>query len=245
MKRVFVSHINEEAPLALVLRDWLESSFPDLCEVFVSTDPSCLPVGAKWLDHIDRALEEAVVLVVLCSSRSLPRPWINFEAGCAWRQRIAIIPICHSGVTPKTLPAPLREFQALDLGSGGFAENLIRGIGKHLGLRTYPRIDFARMTKALLEAEQEVQILVSHPPTAERPRLEQGSRALLGLIVAGPDEGVLESDLRATGDWDGANFRYHVERLQDGGWILGRRGASGLWYWPTPEGRRLVFVGEE
>ena len=54
---VFISHISEEAHIAKVLKEWIESSFLGQCDVFVSSDKEDIPAGSKWLDQIDTALE--------------------------------------------------------------------------------------------------------------------------------------------------------------------------------------------
>ena len=78
MMKIFISHISEEAPIALVLKNWIESSFIGQCDVFVSSDLDDIPAGSKWLKKIEQALDSAVVIVVLCSPLSLLKPWINF-----------------------------------------------------------------------------------------------------------------------------------------------------------------------
>ena len=35
--KVFISHVSEEAPLALVLKEWIENSFLGQVDVFVSS----------------------------------------------------------------------------------------------------------------------------------------------------------------------------------------------------------------
>src|SRR3990172_4695206 len=104
--RVFISHIHEEAPLAMVLKEWLESSYAGQLDVFVSSDREDVPAGSKWLEEIDRALEQSSICVVLCSPASVIRPWINFETGSAWHKQIPVLPVCHSGQEKASLPAP-------------------------------------------------------------------------------------------------------------------------------------------
>jgi len=53
---VFISHIGDEAPLANVLKKWIEENFPDQVEVVVSSDPatcstSCSP---QCVCHVGR-----------------------------------------------------------------------------------------------------------------------------------------------------------------------------------------------
>lgn len=126
MSKIFLSHISEEAPIAIVLKDWIESSFAGQCEVFVSSDKSSNPPGSRWLDLVDTALSDSKAFIVLCSPNSLHRPWINFETGCGWIKRVPIIPICHSGQEAGNLPMPISLFQGVELESSDFIEVLLK-----------------------------------------------------------------------------------------------------------------------
>ncbi len=79
---VLVSHINEEAQVASVLQQWIESSLDR--DVHASGEEENIQLDKKRLAEVDRALSEAQVVLLLCSERSIGRPWINFECGCAW-----------------------------------------------------------------------------------------------------------------------------------------------------------------
>lgn len=150
--RIFLSHITEEAPIAEVLKDWIESSFLGQCDVFVSSDRDSISAGSRWLEEIDQALKSAVALLVLCSPAALHRPWINFETGCGWIKRVPIIPICHSGQTRGTLPSPISMFQALEIGTQSFVPDLLSSLAKHLNFAKVPRIDQKTMEAALSSA---------------------------------------------------------------------------------------------
>ena len=143
--RAFISHISEESPVATCLKDWIESTVLGQCDVFVSSDSATLPGGVKWLNEIDSALQAANVFLVVCSAASLPRPWVNFETGCAWSRGIPIIPLCHSGVSKGTLPRPISEFQAIDLADPKFAQLLLESLQAHFKLARLPRINNAEM----------------------------------------------------------------------------------------------------
>lgn len=150
--KLFISHISEEANLALVLKDWIESSFAGQCEVFVSSDKDDIPAGSKWLEEIDRALVDAVAFIVLCSPVSLARPWINFETGCSWIKRVPVVPVCHSGQKKGVLPPPISMFQALEIEDDKFVNDLLSSLAKHLKFSKIPRIDQNGMRKDLLAA---------------------------------------------------------------------------------------------
>jgi hypothetical protein len=112
-QRVFISHISEEAELAVLLKNHIEQDFLGLVELFVSSEASSIPIGDQWLTKIDGALKNAKVEIILCSKQSIQRPWINFEAGAGWIRGIPIVPICHSGLRIEDLPAPLNRLQAV------------------------------------------------------------------------------------------------------------------------------------
>ncbi len=149
MLKLFISHINEEAPLALKLKEWIETTFLGKCEVFVSSDADDVPAGTKWFDEIERALDGAAALIVLCSPSSLTRPWINFETGCGWMKRIPIIPLCHSGQEKSALPQPIARFQALDISAERSETMLIDALAIHFGFTKSPRIDTVAMRREL------------------------------------------------------------------------------------------------
>jgi len=111
--KIFISHISEEAELALTIKSSLANDFLGLVDVFASSDTASIAAGANWLEELEAALQDAKSLLVLCSKASLNRPWVNFEVGAAWIRKIPIIPICHSGIGPRDLPIPLSLLQGV------------------------------------------------------------------------------------------------------------------------------------
>jgi hypothetical protein len=166
---IFISHINEEARVALVLKELIENIFPGQWNVFVSSDSKDIPAGSKWLDQIDSALDKSKLLIVLCSSKSISRPWINFEAGCGWIKRIPIIPICYSGMTKESLPAPLSMLQGIDAHDKDFSTKLLNSIVRHLDIKQIPKLDFEAFNNAILKA-------MSSIPKAEKNAIGKTSK---------------------------------------------------------------------
>jgi hypothetical protein len=109
---VFVSHIAEEAELAIAIQSSIKRDFLNLINVFVSSDRSSM--GNKWLNDLSGALERTELMLVLCSPFSVGRPWINFEAGAGWVREIPIIPVCHTGLKPSSLPVPLNLLNGIE-----------------------------------------------------------------------------------------------------------------------------------
>lgn len=100
-----------EKELALALKALVSNAFMGMIDVFVSSDPESISMGGKWLDEITYGLKSCAIEIVLASPASVQRPWINFEAGAGWVRDIPVIPLCHSGMSPSNLPAPLSSLQ--------------------------------------------------------------------------------------------------------------------------------------
>ena len=109
---VFISHIGAEAEIAIGFKKLIESHFLKMMDVFVSSDGQSITMGQHWLSQITLALESSAVEVIIASPVSVTRPWINFEAGAGWIRQVPVIPLCHAGMTPDSLPVPLKLLQA-------------------------------------------------------------------------------------------------------------------------------------
>lgn len=174
MKNIFISHISEEKEVALVLKEWIESTFTGQFDVFVSNDDDCINIGDKWLDKISKALDSSKILIAICSEASMPRPWINFEIGCAYQKKIYIMPVCHTGITKGTLPSPISEFQGIDLDSKEQLERFFKSIAKHLEVSKMPRISYQEMLDEINKALGKV--VVKEIPKIEDAEIELSNK---------------------------------------------------------------------
>ena len=147
--KVFVSHIAEEAELASVLKDWIEPAFLGQVEVFVSVVD--ISSGEQWFQRLGEELRGSQVLLAICSPQSVSMPWINFEVGACHGKGMPVIPVCHSGIKPETLPVPLLFFQGLDAGTDDFGDTLMRDLAGHLGFSQPPQIRYEEMMAAIRE----------------------------------------------------------------------------------------------
>ena len=138
---IFISHISTEAPLALVIKDWIETTFTGNIDVFVSSDNDNIPIGSKWLDEISSALSECKILIILCSPAAMTRPWIHFEAGCGWVKQIPVMTICHSGLSKSKLPSPLSALQGKDITDESFSTDFFESLKIYLDVKKLPKID--------------------------------------------------------------------------------------------------------
>jgi hypothetical protein len=161
---VFISHISEEAEVAI----WMKGSISKLLlgnvQFFVSSDRAAIIGGDRWLNKIEDALRDAPIVLVLCSPRSVQRPWVNFEAGGAWIAGKRVVPVCHVGMRPADLPEPLRSLQAYDLLQGQDFQDMVALLAGKAGLN---KPDFDSAT-----------ILSEIPPIAKIPQTAPTSVAL-------------------------------------------------------------------
>ena len=149
--KIFISHISEEALFALLLKDFIESTFLGQCEVSLSSNAGHSDASAKWLAELDDTLTSAELLFVLCSPKSIRQPWVHFEFGSAWTRKIPITCICHSGQSKSGLPAHLRTFSSFEADDHDFMEQLLNGLATLLGIERLPRLSYDTM-KAELRA---------------------------------------------------------------------------------------------
>jgi len=145
---VFISHISEEAEIAHAFQTLLQRSFLGMVETFVSSDPSSIEVGQRWLDRITASLKACVLEVVVASHQSIVRPWINFEAGAGWVRDIQVVPLCHSGMTHSLLPSPLRELQAVVATDHLQVQDLLNAIARKIH-SDRPTIDLGAFVSAV------------------------------------------------------------------------------------------------
>ena len=111
---IFISHVHEEAALAIALRQELSRMYLGAVDFFVSSDRESLRGGDDWLSKIKGALSNASIIIPVVSPRSIDRTWINFEAGAGWLHK-RVVPLCHSGMRPAQLPQPLQSLFGFDL----------------------------------------------------------------------------------------------------------------------------------
>ncbi|MGO9481702.1 MAG: TIR domain-containing protein [Candidatus Kryptoniota bacterium] len=168
-----MSHIHEEAELARLFKDWIESTFAWQVEVFVSSDKRDIPVGTRWLPQISSALKTSGLFVMLCSAESLRRSWINFEAGCAWIKEVPLMLICHSGMQKDKLPSPMVEFQAIEINEDTFVNDFFESMRTHLKIIKLPRIDENAMRKELADALSSIEVTEIEPQKTASSNLDK------------------------------------------------------------------------
>lgn len=115
-KTIFISHITEEAKLARLLKQEIESRTAGYVDVFVSSDGKSIEAGKEWLEAIKNGLNNADLMIALCSKESVARSWVNFEIGAGWSRQIHVIPACHTNILPSQLTKPIDMLQGVSIG---------------------------------------------------------------------------------------------------------------------------------
>lgn len=169
-KQIFISHISRETSLARALKERLVADFLGLPDVFVSSDRTTIEAGEKWLDEIETALKAADLVMVMASRESVGRPWVNFEAGAVWLRGIPLIPICHSGMVPASLPAPLSLLQGALITDPEGLQKIYDAVAKRLGVAT-PAVDFKAMGQQFAVLVKQLESVATGIETVPDPRI--------------------------------------------------------------------------
>lgn len=138
---IFISHISEEKEMAILLKKLIEKSYWEIFDVFVSSDGKSINPGDKYLDTITDNLKECVVELIICSPKSVTKPWINFEAGAGWIRNIPTIPLCYAGMEAKNLPIPISVLQAIKMSDALSLKSIFRTLSKAIGTDNIPDVD--------------------------------------------------------------------------------------------------------
>jgi len=149
---IFISHITEEKTVAIEIKELIETTFKEKVEIFVSSDDVSIPLGDDWLRSVSYSLKNCKAILVVCSTISIDKPWINIEFGAGWVRDIPIIPICHSGMHPSKLPLPLKLQRGISVTKINDINFLISTIGKSIGMEK-PSIDFSNFVEKITEFE--------------------------------------------------------------------------------------------
>lgn len=167
---IFISHIHEEGELAKLIKDAIVAEFGGFVEVFVSSDNdgiangAGIAAGAHFVEAVEDGLVRCIAALYLISPKSVRRPWVNFELGAVWCRgavskaaggdRVLAVPICHSGATPGTLPAPLNALNAINAHDAAKLEFTFKSLQIALGVAGAAlRTDFNNLAQQVIALE--------------------------------------------------------------------------------------------
>lgn len=191
---VFISHIHTEADVAIWLKDQLTQLLLGGVEFFVSSDKTSIVAGDRWLRNIEDGVKNATVVIVLCSARSIERPWINFEAGGAWFSGKRVIPLCHGSFFPSSLPEPLKSLQGLSISSPEDFHDLVALLASEAGLLT-PTFDVHAIVGGApnIEHHKEEPLTTTKPTQPPQQSLDELFKTLQSVVVALNTDGRLSA----------------------------------------------------
>jgi len=110
--KVFISHFNQEQPLADAIKEVVKRAFVGHVKVFVSSD---IPKGTNWLTEVRDRLQESDEVLTIFSFGSAERPWLNIETGFGVMSGKPVTPILFSGFLAKDLSTVYQLQQSVEL----------------------------------------------------------------------------------------------------------------------------------
>lgn len=183
---IFLSHTDEDAPIALALQAVLAGSLLGHQQFFNSSDRVSVRPGDPWHDRILQALAQSAVVIVIATPRSVLSPWVNFESGGGYLAGAKVLPCCLSGMRPEDLPAPLRHLQAADLSTPAGFQDLLRVVAHALEGALQEDLDLHSMVEGAAAAVNEPVRRFANWVfrSALRPRAMAGTRGSGAALVA-------------------------------------------------------------
>lgn len=164
-KLIFLSHIHEESALARLIKQTLKEEFSGFVEVFVSSDGTSIPAGSNFLKRIEDDLVSCIGAIYLISPTSVKRNWINFELGAVWirnivnlrdgKVEILTLPVCHSGIIPSGLPAPLNNLNGIAANQASQLEFAFRSLQSAVGGKGALKTNFDTLAGQVITLEQQ------------------------------------------------------------------------------------------
>ncbi len=105
---VFLSYSSKD-------REWVKQFVNAIQESGLTAwfDVADIPPGERWEDHIQKALRESTILVLIMSPDSIKSPWTYFELGAAIADQKRIIPVLTQEMDWRDIPTPLARLQFL------------------------------------------------------------------------------------------------------------------------------------
>jgi len=107
--KLFISHASSDGEFANVVKQEIEKVFAKGVDVFCTSSPGTIQVGADWLQHVEKKLAATQAVIMIVTPVSIERPWLWFELGATWSKGRAgtcvIYPLCAPEVSVGDLPS--------------------------------------------------------------------------------------------------------------------------------------------
>src|SRR5690606_41785374 len=112
MAQVFISYKHDDGDFALILNDRLDKAG------FDGWLDDNLQAGQDWREMIDRAIREAMAVIVVLSPESVATGYVTYEWALAQGAGVPVVPVMRRATTPH---ADLDGLQVLDSTQPGAA----------------------------------------------------------------------------------------------------------------------------
>lgn len=163
---IFISHAASDEEIARFLKDCLTKAFPDR-GVFVSSDPEDLKLGEEWVPKILKALDSALVVLVIATERGLSRKWVWFESGRTWFSNVPMFPCCIGRVRKSNLIPPFSLRMGMNLDDERDAKSLFERLQEYVGeLGEVPNYDEIARNVIRLDVRAEERAKIAADPFA-------------------------------------------------------------------------------
>lgn len=151
--KLFISHASSDAEFANAVKQEIEKVFANGVDVFCTSSPGTIQVGADWLQDIESKLAATQAVIVIVTPVSIERPWLWFELGATWSKGRAgtckIYPLCAPEVNMGELPSPLDRLQALSMGKTPDLKRLFEALIIQFGFGKISSFKSTNITKRI------------------------------------------------------------------------------------------------
>jgi len=155
MNHIFVSHWSKEAPVAILLKEWIENIFRDT-HVFVSSSGQDIDYGEQWEDGMLQALKKASISIILVSKNSYDRKWIHIETGFSLARDVKLFIVRIDNFAPELMGRPYDNYQSITIASKDFVKTFLEVVSDTLGQELKNNIGYEYMGLEIGEIVKEV-----------------------------------------------------------------------------------------
>jgi hypothetical protein len=135
--KIFISHYVQEKPIAVSIKDLLNTAYSGHAKVFISDE---IPKGADWLKIVSKELSDSDEILTIFTHKSADRPWLNIETGFGIMAEKPVTPILCNGFKVDDLPLVYQLRQGIILENKSDVQRLYNDI-------------FSRIRKKIAEAQ--------------------------------------------------------------------------------------------
>jgi hypothetical protein len=167
---IFISHSSKDEHILRQLKQKLNDKLGGTVEIFLSSDGQSIPLGRNWVHRVEKALDEAKLMIVFLSPASINSKWVYFEAGYSYSKNIKVVPVGILGVDLAQISAPLSLLQGFNINSSDGLNNLIALINENFSFTNKETFieedynDIFRLSSLFLSIENEPTLITKTVP---------------------------------------------------------------------------------